>query len=176
MFKHHAWLTCITLQFLQIGECPAQDSDQSKTKSCGAVLFNVCLPDQLKSREPFRGPDFIVNEINLQPVGHVAIYQGIGLSEQDDVTGITKDRSYGGDGAGADVYVGSSTHGRYFDVHYTIPGAYGVVQIFGYLTSAQEAQSVGRFISAIRICPTGAEPCKSNGALASAGDYIASLK
>ena len=154
---------------------PALAQRDRPVKGCVNAMAPLCLPEQVKSRKPFLGPDFVVNEIDLSPAGHVAIYQGIGLSEQEGVTGIAKERSYGAGDTGADVYVGSSPNGRYFDVHYRHAGMYGVVQIFGYIASAGDAANLGKFIANIQYCPHDAD-CALSQPLADAGSYIATVQ
>lgn len=155
---------------------PAWAQTKPSTPGCSTILDTLCLPELIKTRRPFQGPDFVVNEIDLASAGHLAIYQGIGLAEQSGVTGITKQKSYGSGETGADVYVGSSTNGRYFDVHYRLAGMYGVVQIFGYLASAQEAQSAGKFIASIKICTHWPAPCTPSRPLVDAGNAVAKLQ
>jgi hypothetical protein len=167
---------CLCLAILALVSLDAAAQPGQPAKGCDASLVPLCLPAEMSSRKPFQGPDFVVNEIDLASGGHLAIYQGIGLSEQEGVTGITKEKSYGGGDTAADVYVGASPHGRYFDVLFRHAGMYGVVQIFGYLASGQDAVSAGKFIAGIQYCPRGVATCALTEPLVDAGEYIVKLQ
>jgi hypothetical protein len=158
--------------FLLLGShCDAQESAGTKC----VLLYDICLSGPIGRREPVSGIDSNVNEINLLPVGHVTIYQGIGLSEL--VTSVTKEKSFGSNKDHADVYVGSSPNGVYFDVHYERAGRWGVVQIFGYINSSPSAAAAGNFISRIQNCaPNDSKNCTRSLPLSDAGKYVATLK
>jgi hypothetical protein len=142
-------LLVMLLALFGTGVAPAEPSQVYCGEFSGSICFAVDQGDTWTSRIII---DFSIDEIQLGKNAHVTIYQGIGLSEQDDVGAVSTAKSYKAASGSVQIVVGSKPAPRYFDMHFKPDKGWGVVQVFGYVSDATQAQSLAEFVTKIHPC------------------------
>ena len=120
---------------------------------CGVFSGSVCFA--LNGDENWQHKiiiDFTIDEIQFGKSAHITIYQGIGLSEQEDVGTTTTMKTYNTPSGPVDIVVGSKPKPRYFDVHYRPKKGWDVVQVFGYVSDETQARAFANFMISIHPC------------------------
>jgi len=155
------------------------DSSAAQPASCFAYFGEICFPTFEVTSQTMTYPvDFAIDEINLAGGAHVTLYEGVGLAEQDDVTGLTKAVEFDNSVAYVEVMTGRSKHGAYFDVHYKPKGNHwGVLQVFGYVKTKAEGESISRFIGQFHQCVHNGTSlnCSGDWPLRSAAKFLAGV-
>jgi len=154
----------------------AQADEQS---FCSSFFSNVCFDSSDVAKQVVTTPvDFSIDEVDLSHGAHVTLYGGIGLSEQDDVTDLTTSKTIIAGARHIDIIIGHSPHGLYFDIHFAERDQWGVLQIFGYMESADQAQTFGQFVASFHSCKRDSLSlvCAADLPLKQAGDFLAGLK
>ncbi|HEX4533841.1 MAG TPA: hypothetical protein VH000_06390, partial [Rhizomicrobium sp.] len=120
---------------------------------CSSFFSAYCFGSTDIAKQVITSPaDFSIDEIDLPGGAHVTLYAGLGLSEQDDVIDLMPTKIFNAEAGDIKIVTGHSTHGLYFDVHFSEHGRWGVLQIFGYIKDANEAKSIGKFVASLHSC------------------------
>jgi hypothetical protein len=97
---------------LQVPAPADADTAAAEPVNCYVVFGEICFPSSDITSQSITYPvDFAVDEINLEGGAHIAIYEGIGLGEQDDVTALAKSRQVRGQSGNWPI-AASVTYGR----------------------------------------------------------------
>jgi len=115
----------------------------------GSICFDINDDDNWTHKIVI---DFSIDEIQFGKSAHITVYQGLGLSEQEDVGTTSTVKTYESPSGTVEIVVGSKTKPRYFDVHFKPKTGWGVVQVFGYVSDDTQAQALANFMVSIHPC------------------------